>query len=1088
MLLRRRLTQSALAISASALALSGCARDLGELEPPIDRAAVTTAQFDPTNPIPVLQILPSPTLLGQDPATGKFAIDPNRSTIDNNVWVVEPEPCELPTSAQCLAFVDGWPTTTPITFYFSGPLDESTIKSGIKVFEATATGLAPVEYEFRTGARDAVNSACESVYNYTAADVPPGIQVQLAPTTPLKPGTQYFAFVESHADGGLRTEAGDVVEPSSLFHLLNVQDEAGDPVTAEGQINDALLRSNVQGIVLARAFPGQTADSLTDEERMAFAAGVTDTAKTLYGLYQFFDGVIDLAVQAQIVDDRNKLILTNTWSTGRTPTTVAFDPANGVVPFPNSQLLTTGDLADPTSLQVNLPNDPTASPTAQALVGGLNTLNGFSTTSPMLINFTRDIDASTVDGNILLYKVNGAMLDPAPHPIAISTSSASADALATATIQPLLPLQGNSHYVVVVKRGLMDADGQPVEAQSTFNLMKTPAPLIDMPGGTVLPPVEPALQCSFVGTTGALGTDPQVEGLALTLEALPEMGGLGHSKWLTAIGLAAAQPVAIPANDILFAYSYNTQDITGLMETVRDQLLPAWDMATPGPRLLFTGVELTGTASIAAAIGLVPNLCLPLCQAGQLAPDIAPADCGSAAAPNPGIYNTTLCRTAEQLVAGNLSSARLYLMRTYRATVGSPYTAGTFTPQTLMSPAVENTQVWILEGNGAAPAGGRPAAIVQHGLGSQKEAGFLAANTLTGAYEATVQYANGVDFASGDRVTVLMDLPFHGSRASDLTRNVGGNEIPCVDTSSTGLPNIDPGNVTCDPQTGVCSGGCDDVQDSSGTGFLSTNVFGARDNFRQSLIDHLTLLYTLQQEGQAGGVLDGVIDGSDVGYIGQSLGGITGGNLAAVAPDNLKTAVLNVAGGSLVTILLNTVPQISAGLFVSLNAAGVCEYNEPGNPISGCQDTPAFRQFLLTAQWALDPGDPLATSEGVNANFGPDNVLMQMVVPDPVVTNQSSVFLAGAYGFLPPENNPRADHFNVYDMSALPAANTGSGCHGFMLTPFGAAGACGECFTDALCNTTGAQLQALSFLESDGQTIPSTKPDALNPLLQCTCQ
>lgn len=1082
MLLRRRLTHTALAVSASALALSGCARDIGELDPPVDLTTVVTAQFDPTNPIPVLQLVPSPTFLAQDPATGLLAMDPNRP----GQKVVEPEPCELPTSAQCLAFVDGWPTTTPITLFFSGELDETTIKSGIKVFERTATapGLAPVEYEFRTGARDPVNAACQTVYNYTAADEAPGIQVQLAPTTPLKPGTQYFVFVESHADGGLRTATGNVVEPSALFHLLNVTDDAGDPVTAEGQINSALLRSNVQGLVLRRAFPGRTVEELSTEELAAFAAGVQATGKTLYGLYLFFDGVIDLAVQANIVDDRNKLILTNTWSTGRDATTVAFDPANGVVPFPNSQLLTTGDVTG--QVQVNLPNDPNGSATAQALIRGLNTLNGFSTTAPMTINFTRNIDASTLDGNILLYRANGAMLDPAPHPISISTSSAAAGGLATVVIQPLLPLQDNAHYVVVVKRGIKDSDGFDVGTQSTFKLLMTPAPLIS--GTTVLPPVEPALQCSFVGITGSLGTDPQVQGLATQIETLPEMGGLGHSKWLTAIGLATAEPVAVPAGDLLFAYSYNTQDITGLMETVRDQLLPAWDTATPGPRLLFTGIELTGTASIANAVGLVPNLCLPLCQTGQLVPDIAPADCGSAAAPNPAIYNTTLCRTAEQLIAGNLARARLYLMRTYRSTVGSPYTAGTFTPQTLMSPVIENTQVWILEGNGAAPANGRPAAVVQHGLGSQKEAGFLAANTLTGAYEATVQYDNGVDFASGDWVTVLMDLPFHGSRASDITRNVGGNEIPCVDTSSTGLPNIDPGNVTCDPQTGVCTGGCDDVQDSSGTGFLSTNVFGARDNFRQSLIDHLTLLYTLKQEGQAGGVLDGVIDGSHVGYIGQSLGGITGGNLAAVAPDNLQTTVLNVAGGSLTTVLLNTVPQISAGLFVALNAAGVCEYNEPGNPISGCQDTPAFRQFLLTAQWALDPGDPLATSVGVNRNFGPENVLMQMVMPDKVVTNQASYFLAGAYGFLPPENNPRANHFNVYDLSALPAANTGSGCHGFLFAPFTAGGMCGECLSDALCNTTGAQLQALSFLESGGTTIPSTKPLALNPLLQCTCQ
>lgn len=1074
MLLRRGLTHTALAFSVSAAAFSGCARDIGELDEPIDPTTVVTAQFDPTNPIPVLQLVPSPTALAQDPATGMLAEDPDRP----GKKIVEPEDCELPTSAQCLAFVDGWPTTTPVTLFFSGPLDESTIKDGIKLYEA---GLPPreIDYDFRVGARDPINPACESVYGYTAADVPPGIQVQLAATEPLKPLTQYFVLVESHDGGGLRTEGGEVVQPSSLFHLLNVPDDAGDPVTADGTINSALLRSNVQGVVLARLnaqwMTNLTAEELNDDQRAQLAAGVQQTGQTLFGLYQFFDTVIDGAVAAGLVQDRDNLILTNTWSTGRDATTVAFDPANSVVPFPNSQLLTTGDLADPTALQVNLPVDPNASATQQALIGGLNTLNGFSTTAPLQINFTRDIDASTVQGNIEMYRVEGTMLNPMPHPISITTSSASESALATATIQPLVPLEDNAHYVVAVKRGLKDAMGFDVGVQSTFNLLKTPVPLIDM--GNVLPAVEPALQCSFVSQTGTLGTPEQVQGLATLIETPPEMGGLGRSKWTVPVGLLAAEPVALPPEDILFAFSYNTQDITGLMEQVRDGLLPMWDTATPGPRLVGPLVDLTGTASIAGAIGVVENLCLPLCASGEFEPAIDRNDCGTPAAPNPALFTNQTCQLAVNLVAGSLDRARLYLMRTYRATVGSPYTAGTFTPGTLAAPAVENVQVWLIEGRGNAPAGGRPTAVVQHGLGSQKEAGFLIANRL-----ATINN-------DGGWATILMDLPFHGSRASDLAANMGGTEVPCVDTStSSGLPNIDPADVTCDPTTGMCQGGCDGVQDASGTGFLSTNVFGARDNFRQSLIDHLTLLYTIEQESQAGGVFEGVLDGTQVGYVGQSLGAITGGNLAAVAPDNLQTSVLNVGGGSLTTILLNTVPQISAGLFVALNQAGVCEFNVPGDPTSGCQDTPAFRQFLLTAQWALDPGDPLASSVNVPGNFGPDNILMQMVIPDPVVTNMSSVFLAGAYGFLPPENNPRADHFQTYDLSALPQASTGGGCHGFLFTPIASSGGtdvCGECLIDALCNTLGAQEQAATFLESGGMTVGPPRPNLVAGLFSC---
>lgn len=1080
MLLRRRLTHTTLALGASALALAGCAKDL-ELEDPVDLSKVVRAQFDPTNPIPVLQLVPSPTLLAQDPATGKFLEDPNRP----GQKVVEPETCELPTAAQCLAFVDGWPTTTPVTLYFTGELDETTVKSGVKLWEVVPTGastppnLVQLDYDFRTGARDPVNAACVEQYKYEADKVPPGIQLQLLATTPLKPATQYVVTVESSAAGGLRAADGGVVEATSLVSLLNVPEGVRDPVLADGTIQSALLRSNVQGLVSAALFPGKTSEQLTAEEKTQLAAAVKARGTSLYGLYRFFDGVMDLAVGLGKVSDRKSLILTNTWITTRDPTTVAFDPANSVVPFPNSQLLTAGDLADPANLQVKLPVDPDSSPTARALIGGLNTLNGFSTTAPQVVNTTRDLDASSLAGNVLLYRVNGTMLDPTPHPIAVSTSSASEGSLASITIQPLVPLQDNAHYVTVIKRGVKDAEGVELATQSTFNLLKTPVRLINS-AGTVLPAVVPALQCSFVSTTGTLGSNAQVAGLATTIEsdpADPNAPGLGHQKWLVPINLLQAQPVAMAASDILFAWSYNTQDIRGLMSTVRDQLIPAWDAAAPGPRVIGPVVEVTGTASIAAAINVVGNLCVPLCYGGQMAPQIPADQCGTPQAPNPAIGAHPVCQLGVNLVAGNLSKASLYLMRTYRATAGNPYVAGTFTPATLQTPAVENIQLWVIQGNGNAPTAGRPVAIVQHGLGSRKEAGWLAADRLATAN------------ANGGWASVLIDLPFHGSRASDLTAltntPLGPTEVPCTD-AATGLPNIDPGAVTCDPTTGMCAGGCDGVQDGSGTGFLSSNVFGARDNFRQSLIDHLVLARTLQLEGAPGGAFEGILDGTQVGYIGQSLGGITGGNLMAFAPSNVESGVLNVAGGGLTTILLNTVPQISAGLFVSLNAAGVCEYNQPGNPVSGCKDTPAFRQFLLTAQWALDPGDPLATSIGVTAGIGSNQVMIQMVQPDPVVTNLSSVALAGAYGYLPAATSPLADHFQVYDMTALPQAASGSGCHGFLLTPIASNGeACGACLTEALCNSLGAQIQAAGFLEGGDGTVPA-RPDSVAGIFDCT--
>lgn len=101
---RRGLIHPCLILGISAF---GCAKDL-ELDPnppSPDNLGAVVAQFDPSNPVAVLQIVPSPTALAQNP-DGSI-----------NQAAVAPEPCELPTQAQCLQFVEGWPITTPITLY-----------------------------------------------------------------------------------------------------------------------------------------------------------------------------------------------------------------------------------------------------------------------------------------------------------------------------------------------------------------------------------------------------------------------------------------------------------------------------------------------------------------------------------------------------------------------------------------------------------------------------------------------------------------------------------------------------------------------------------------------------------------------------------------------------------------------------------------------------------------------------------------------------------------------------------------------------------------------------------------------------------
>lgn len=1059
-MLRPRLTITSY-VCGFTIALAGCARDVPQ-DPTVDPSTVTVAQFDPTNPIPVLQLIPTPTALAQNPQTGEI--------IQSQV---APEECELPTAAQCLQFQPGaWPTSVTPTLYFSRPPDMASLQEGIVWLEQTAAGLAPVSFSAVIRDRDPINAACMSGNNgsdparmYTVDDIPPGVQVNLIPDAPLKPGTRYLMALVSNEDGGLRGPEGDVVYPSALFAILN-SPEGVEPVLEDGTLADGLLRSQVQSAALAKLFPGRDASDLNDEERQALGAEIAASAARLRPLYGFISGLVKTFVDGGVVMDRNDLVFVNTWTTAGPAALVGFDPLAGVVPVPNTQLLTVPDETTVTGLRVNLPPD-TSSPTRAALIAGLNTLDGFALLQPVItVTINALVDASAIQPNVAMYRVdeNGnATGDSVPLFVVTSSVSTATTAQTTVRLVAAGPLPESTDFVVVIKSGVQTADGRTVARPTLYNLLALDdEPFVD--GTTVPNPlIEQALQCLTVPATGMLAQDEEVLATAQTLET-----ALNHPGWTAtfqALENHTDDAQKVQRDEILLAWGYTTQTLTAAVDNAKALIDgDVWNMAVPGPKAVgpLPGTPVVGTASIAATVQVVENFCVAICEAGVMEPAIPRNTCatrdaqGNITAIDPGVPGNQFCQLAVNIIAGNLARASLYAVKGYELRSGSPYTSGTFSPAAFMMPEGQDLLVWVIEPNGTPPAEGWPVAMFQHGIGQVKESGFYIANTL----------------ANLGMATVLMDLPFHGSRASDLTMvmntPLGPSEVPCTDAN--GVPNIDPLDVTCNPVTGQCVGGCDGIQDSSGTGLLSSNLFGTRDNLRQATVDQLTVIDALKTESVAGVFSN--LDASSIGYIGQSLGGITGGNLAAYAtPDDLVAEVLNVAGGDWVTILENTVPGISAPLFVALNQAGVCEYINPANPGAGCQPTPTYQEFLSTLRWVLEPADPAALSQAVPTGVGNANILMQMSLPDPVVPNAATGILAATYGFADLNRmtgmiTPTDEQFQIYDFSALPQATIGSGCHGWILQP-----TCGRLdmdgdldVADALCNSIGAQEQAGSFL------------------------
>lgn len=1148
-------------------ALSGCPTEL-DLSDPIDLDKTVVAQFDPTNPIPVLQLVPSPTGLAQ-------YVDAEGKPLAG--LRVRAQQCQLGTTTQCLAYATGWPLNLPITLYFSNMIDMNTVAAGVKVIAQKGLAATPVTFTATISERPAPDPRCTEAgkngarpadpmltelaavrqaygltrddvkldcmpegsigtfpETYGPDDIPKGYQLLLFPDGGFDPDTGYLLLVESYDDEdgtphGLRAADGSKVEPSSLFASLNVPPEMA-PLEADGKVTNPLVRSNLQNgvisnycgvsVVNGNAVPSVIYSDLSKDDKAMVDAltqfracgGDPSCAAGLSGLYGYFNRVIGPAVDFGLTT-RDKLVFANAWST-EVYGSIEFDPANGLFPFPNNQLMTSTTGPGLNDVKVNLPIVPCDgnglpagcdAPSAAALKGGLNTLNGFSTTAPIIVTVTKDVDADSLEGNVVMYPLNEqGMLDGAAVELTVEALARTDVAKPTIRLTPTLPLQQNQNYVIGFKRGIMDTSNLPLVPGATFGFLKMKLSLLDNmgelnpalanedpelvkfvtgPGVSQFPvdvAIEQQLQCSTASTLGRLANELEVKGTAGAVEQL-----LLRERWQTAFEALEAATPAIPRNDVLMAFTLKTQDITGALDLARGRLLEPWENIAemmghariigpvPNPRTQ-QAPFINGPLEFAALLGVASNFCTPACLAG-LAPPLTGAACTDTSTSGALIGHPT-CASIIDLAVGSLGRGDLYMMRTTKVTAGNPYVAGAFNPAVFnpmspdfVPPTYVDVPIWVVSPTGTSSVSPSPAVIFQHGFGRAKEDGFAIANA----------------FANEGLVTVLMDLPFHGARASDIARVVMdamGNPtlLPCTD--------VDPATVQCDSQAGTCQmcdamgmncrAACDGQQDPSATGFLSTNLFSGRDNFRQATLDHLTLLRTLQREGNAAGRLPYVM-GTQVGYAGQSLGGITGGNFAAFAPE-LTGVVLNVPGGGLVNnILTNSVPQISGPLFAGLVASGACVAADPANPSFGCQDDDAFRQFLQIAQWVVDPGDPLANSLAVKAahNMIPplttNKILIQMAIPDPVVSNQSTLALAASYGF-DTMNTGMTSHFQVYDFSTAPAP---SGCHGFTLAP-SCPFANGQLdVVQAICATYGAQQQAAAYIASGGTMITKRGAD-----------
>jgi len=610
--------------------------------------------------------------------------------------------------------------------------------------------------------------------------------------------------------------------------------------------------------------------------------------------------------------------------------TVEFDPAASIIPFPNNLVL------DPTTGRVKLPlqcNESLAQTVIRTTV--INTLDGFGTyESALQVTFSEALDQKTLDGHVLLFqRARGAAAnDPAtakPIPVILlpgTTMQSSADCSTSKMVTSL----------TIIAQGVL-------EQRSTYTValtrgIKTAAGADFGPSftwalvGQANAPV--TLDTSGNVTTNHTPLDPRDPAQLAQLQGISQLWG-AHKPALDFVeGTGHAR------GDVLVAWEFTTQSSDALDPTVAGT--PAANIAT-GPLLGTQSV--TGNCVAPNTTNCIDRTVAPYNQCTDAATPAGNVQCFLKIALGQGVYTTgsALCTQVGCAAVKDVLGAKLSSKNYQPGAIPGAWSDP-------VHPAVVGSNLIdvLLFTPVAASVG---TVVFGHGLGSSKKTAVAIAPQLA---------ANGFS-------TAAIDFVAHDSRAIRTSTDPAKG---CADVNNL------PPDPTLAPQCYAP--------------FLSSDLAGTRDNFRQTVLDLEGLVAALKACGSTNcGAL--TVDPAHLSYLGISLGGIIGSTTVANVAD-FKSAVLNVSGVGLVDILENTPSlAIRCSLVDALISVGVIT-GTPSNPPLYTMGTcttdawkaqPGYQQFAVINRWTLDPAD--------GANFTPKlagrKFLLQEVVNDQVVPN-----------------------------------------------------------------------------------------------------
>ena len=221
------------------------------------------------------------------------------------------------------------------------------------------------------------------------------------------------------------------------------------------------------------------------------------------------------------------------------PPQARFDPANAVIPFPNSLLFAGSE--DGT---INIPVADPAAPGSASTVA-LNQMDGFSTTAPIVAQLSREVDPATLVLGSTVRVFDVATVESGGVAQVLNELGATevfvTQSGSNLVILPLQPLREKTDYMVVLTDGIQDAAGVPLAASLPYRLVK---------GSTVL------------------------EGAAAALEPVRALTG----SMLAAAGAFAPE---ITADNVVLSWTFKTQSIRDVLQAIKDQIVPTTITVAP---------------------------------------------------------------------------------------------------------------------------------------------------------------------------------------------------------------------------------------------------------------------------------------------------------------------------------------------------------------------------------------------------------------------------------------------------------------------------------------------------------------------------